>query len=243
MPAVAPKATALASLIWLCAAANAQSETPRTPAAEPAHCAGAAFGDDIGLARVARSRPKVNFVRGAHASPACPSLSDACRDRPFLMAGDVVLTTERHGEFVCADYVNAKAIETIGWLPQAALEPLPLSPVPSAGWLGAWSRIEARITIKPAPGGALAIEGTAVWGSHDRGRVARGAVHNGEIAATVKPAGDVVFFSDEPAPSFDKVPENVCAVRMRRIGPYLVVEDNRSCGGMNVSFSGIYVRR
>lgn len=228
---------AAALLLVLAGGAPARAQTP------DGHCSGADYTDDLGIARVSRSIPKVNFVRGAHASPACPNASEACRDRPFLMAGDVVLTSGKQGDFVCATFVNARAIETIGWLPAAALEAVPAAPVPLAQWHGAWRRIEAQIRIKPAAGGALNIEGTAALGSHDPDRVARGTVRIGEISAKTKPAGDTVFFSDEPAPSFEKVPENVCAVRMRRIAQYLVVEDNKSCGGMNVTFSGIYVRR
>lgn len=33
-----------------------------------------------------------------------------------------------------------------------------------------------------------------------------------------------------------------CAIAMIALGPYLVVEDNRNCGGANVSFTGIYQR-
>ena len=217
--------------------------TPVRAQTPDGHCAGAAFSDPLGIARVSRSAAKVNFVRGAHSGPACPSLAEACRDRPFLVAGDVVLTSEKHGDFVCATFVNPRAIETIGWLPAAALETVPVAPPALAQWHGTWRRIEAQIRIKPAAGGALNIEGTAAWGSHDPDRVARGSVRVGEISATTKPSADTVFFSDEPAATFEKVPESVCAVRLRRIANYLVVEDNRSCGGLNVSFSGIYVRR
>jgi hypothetical protein len=30
---------------------------------------------------------------------------------------------------------------------------------------------------------------------------------------------------------------------MRRVGPYLLVEDNRDCGGVGVSFTGLYRRK
>lgn len=207
------------------------------------HCSGAAFPDQLGIARVGKIRGKVNFVRGVHHDKACPSSAETCRDRPFLVTGDVVLTSEAHGAFVCATFVNSRAVETIGWLPAASLEQLPVKPVPPAAWHGTWKRIEAEIRIKPARGGGLAVDGTAAWGSHDPARVARGAVNNGEISATVATPGEIVFFSDEPAASFEKAPKDVCAVRMRRLADYLIVEDNNSCGGMNVSFSGIYVRR
>lgn len=33
-----------------------------------------------------------------------------------------------------------------------------------------------------------------------------------------------------------------CKVWMRRVGPWLVVDDNLACGGLNVSFRGVYRR-
>jgi hypothetical protein len=41
---------------------------------------------------------------------------------------------------------------------------------------------------------------------------------------------------------YDQGEEVDCRVRMRRLGSFLLVEDNRRCGGINVSFSGIYQR-
>lgn len=34
-----------------------------------------------------------------------------------------------------------------------------------------------------------------------------------------------------------------CTVGLRRLGPWLVVDDNLACGGMNVTFRGVYRRR
>ena len=35
----------------------------------------------------------------------------------------------------------------------------------------------------------------------------------------------------------------VCKVTVRRYGPYLAVRDNERCGGRNLRFRGLYVRR
>jgi len=37
--------------------------------------------------------------------------------------------------------------------------------------------------------------------------------------------------------------EQGCRVRMQRIGPWLLVEDNGDCGGSGVTFSGLYRRK
>jgi hypothetical protein len=36
--------------------------------------------------------------------------------------------------------------------------------------------------------------------------------------------------------------ESSCVVKLHRRGPYLVVSDNGNCGGLNVSFGGIYTK-
>ena len=36
--------------------------------------------------------------------------------------------------------------------------------------------------------------------------------------------------------------ESSCVVKLRRRGPYLVASDNGNCGGLNVSFNGIYTK-
>ena len=33
-----------------------------------------------------------------------------------------------------------------------------------------------------------------------------------------------------------------CVVKLHRRGPYLVASDNNNCGGLNVSFNGIYTK-
>jgi hypothetical protein len=219
--------------------------TPAARAAEePAgHCSGVAFGDTVGVARVTKSQRRVNFVRGVHEDKQCPSAAPQCRDKPYLLSGNVVLTTKRFGDFVCADYVNSRGIETIGWLPAAALEAVEQGPLARAAWAGAWRRIEAEIQITLGAGGALLVKGSATYGANDPQRAATGRVNLGELDGRSTPQGDTLFFSDQPAASFEEASDSVCAVRMRRVAQYLIVEDNKACGGMNVSFSGIYVKR
>ena len=36
--------------------------------------------------------------------------------------------------------------------------------------------------------------------------------------------------------------ESSCVVKLHRRGPYLVASDNNNCGGLNVSFGGIYTK-
>lgn len=225
----------------LSAADDTAVAQPATQAAS-GNCEPATVTDQLGVARIAKSAPKVNFVSGVNENKACPSVSSACRSKSFLMPGDVVLTGETRSGFVCATYANAKAVETSGWLPAASLETVAPQPVTADAWTGTWRRIEAEIKIKQAGADAVEVDGSATWGSYDPGRVKRGTVRSGSLSGKVTPVNDALFMSDDPATSFEAVKEG-CAVRMRRIAQYLLVEDNNNCGGINVSFSGLYVKR
>ena len=90
------------------------------------------------------------------------------------------------------------------------------------------------------------VSGTATWGSSDPQRVKRGAVNTGELSGSGKPRGQVLAIGYDPNRSGFPPPEdaasNICAARLEFFGRYLVVEDNGRCGGLNVSFIGLYVR-
>ena len=66
--------------------------------------------------------------------------------------------------------------------------------------------------------------------------------HTGEIAANVIPGKDTIAFVDDGSTPFEKTDEGTCRVRMQRIGPLLMVEDNEGCGGAAVTFTGLYRR-
>jgi hypothetical protein len=199
----------------------------------------------MALGHVASGAPRVYFLKDALMQPGCPSGMPACAERAYLVPGDRVILTMNRDAFVCATYVNAKGVDRSGWLPADAVAYDRPEPVALAGWLGKWCRTEAEIRVKPGKAGTLAIEGDATFGALDPGRMKRGAVNSGEIAADVTPAGDRLSFvmdADDTLPS-DKGDEFDCKVWMQRVGHWLVVYDNRNCGGFNVSFRGFYTRK
>ena len=161
---------------------------------------------------------------------------NSCLSTAYVVPGDVVLFGKAVEESVCAAYVDAKGRTTTGLLARERLEP----PVPQllnlpVELLGTWRRTEARIEIKrKGADGMMSFAGDATYGSFDKGRVARGAVNIGEFAFDKKPLTNAV---SSPTPK-----DSACHVAMLALGPYLVVEDNRMCGGVNVSFTGVYRR-
>jgi hypothetical protein len=197
------------------------------------------------LGHVATAADRVHFIKDAVAQPGCPNQKPACLERAYLVPGNPVIVTTRRDAFVCATYINAKGVETAGWLPAVAVADDKAAPVATADWIGKWSRAEADITVKAGKAGALEIEGDATFGARDPARVKRGGVNVGEIAADVMPAGDRLSFAmgEDATLPVDKGDEFTCKVWMRRVGPWLIVNDNHHCGGFNVTFSGFYTRR
>ncbi len=201
----------------------------------------------VDAARVASADKRVAFVKNASDDKACPADTAACRRKAFLVPGNAVLVSGRAGGFVCATFVDAKGIETDGWLPAAAVsvEPPGAAPTPQ-DWSGTWVRDEATIKIKPGAGHGLAIAGDATFGAHDPDRVKRGGVNIGAIAARTVATGDHLAFAmgdDDKTLPVTAGDAYACKVWMRRVGAYLLVDDNNNCGGMNVSFRGTYARR
>jgi hypothetical protein len=199
---------------------------------------------------VVAPRGRVHFVKGIE-QDGCPSASATCAMGAFVVGGDPVVVSTTAGDYACATFTGPapKALSTSGFLPRAQLgAPPPEKPVnASAAWAGAWrSGDEQAITIKPKPGGRIAIEGEASWGSHDPDRVKRGGVNSGDIGAEVPIVDGVAAFAidyDGTTKPFDlKRDDNsdVCRVKLWRLGPYLVASDNLSCGGRNVTFTGVY---
>lgn len=190
---------------------------------------------------------RINFVKSAIDDKACPADTAACRRKAFLVAGNGVVLGARLEKFVCATFVNGKGIETSGWLPAAAVTvDAGGAPLAAKDWVHTWMREEATIKITPGAKDALAISGDATYGAQDPDRVKRGAVNIGSIAAKIAPKGDALSFAmgdDDKTLALDKGDEFACKVWMRRVGPYLLVDDNMNCGGNNVSFRGTYARR
>ncbi len=206
--------------------------------------------DVLSVAQVKSGQTRVPFLK-----PDCTATKPgACDAKAFVMPGDMVLVGQVFDTSACAAFVNAKGQVTEGLLPNARLEaPNPQPKSGAAAWVGTWTRIEAEIVIKPrGRDGQLSFAGNATYGAFDQQRVARGAVNLGEFSFDLKPARNSLDVSLKTNARGDTEPvaraksngreddDTDCAVAMIALGPYLVVEDNRQCGGVNVSFTGLY---
>jgi hypothetical protein len=203
-------------------------------------------GNWVGLAMIGKELPRVGFVSpSTEKLPECPSATPACRLASYLVPGDRVLVGESVDGFRCVTFRSASGRETNGFLPSAALvDQSTVSPT-LADWAGRWARDdEASITIK-VEGAALTVSGQATWGAHDPARVKRGGVNTGDIDSVATPRGNLIAigagYDGTNPPDVSNI--NYCLALLQLFGPYLAVEDNTGCGGMNVTFTGVYLRQ
>jgi hypothetical protein len=167
----------------------------------------------------------------------CPALTAACRRKGYVVAGDRLVAWEAKGPLTRVTYLAPGADRpSEGWVESAALRRVALTPPKAADWLGGWSGWESEIDItRGTRPGTFHLGGNATWGSHDPDRVKRGGVNFGMFSADLpEPKGNALALADSEEPD--------CRIALKLLGPYLVASDNGRCGGMNVSFGGVYRR-
>ncbi|HEY4203361.1 MAG TPA: hypothetical protein VGM83_22625 [Devosiaceae bacterium] len=192
---------------------------------------------------------RLHFQRDGGEDGDCPGTDASCEMRSYLVPGNPVVVTSQNGDYACATFTGGAPnfVSTSGWLAKNELEAFPPKPAEST-WTGDWRQgDEQEIKIAMNPDGQLALDGYASWGAADPQRVANGGVNTGSIAGTVmidKP--DMVAFSldvnGKPVAGANLKDDSTCAVKMWKMPPYLVVADNLACGGMNVTFTGVYAK-
>lgn len=223
--------------------------TPAAALAQTSDCGldvdlgGQEFAVDLAVGRVRPGTGRVYFRR----DPTCADGTPGCRQSAYLVPGDEVILTKGRTTRSCAVFVNAKGRNTAGWLPNSALSIAVASNASTqpSRYLGLWSRTEASITITAASGGRLKIAGLATYGMSDPARARIGAIHTGELEAVIRPEPYELSFAsrgDATLPYRSAGP-NDCAVKMQRVGRWLVVDDNNNCGGVNVTLDGYYERK
>lgn len=196
-------------------------------------CRGGLYTHDAAgfrLGRVVGAKNSRAYFHGDE-SEDCPAAGAKCRAKAYVIPGDVLVVSRRFGDYVCAWYAPARGAETVGWLRADAVAlSEPDAAPPLARWLGAWEYApQASLDIRRGTTpGALAIDGEAFW------RGARDNIHTAAVELEAVPAGHVVEVKES---------EDICAVTLRLVGPFLVVSDNLKCGGLNVTFNGVYRRK
>jgi hypothetical protein len=198
--------------------------TARAEGIDPYGCRNASFpseGAEAALYRVVSARP-LHFHDD---DKGCPQAA-GCRRAAYVVDGDEVLVSKVQHGWACAWY-QGKQREFVGWVLAEALVPVGEPAVALTDWIGAWQGAAGSIDIAPGQRGALEVAGTASWGSGAH-------VHVGEMAGVIRPAGRHAKLGENAAG---------CMVEFDRVGRYLIARDNRRCGGVNVTFDDVYVRK
>lgn len=221
------------------------------------------------LVRVKRGE-KARFYNRAVTS-GCPDLKSVCREKAYLIPGDVAVAFQRIGTFTLVGFVGKTGKPTKGAIEARLLENVSEAEPVARDWVGKWKYTdEQRITIfRTRTSSILAFQGDATWGAGIPVRVRNGGVHMGSFEAYVRPTRDWAGFVSEltdgdfnpnhewPALSMQKglntdwsltFPKKEqmashCSASFRLLGPYLLAYTPvNACGGMNVSFTGVYRR-
>jgi hypothetical protein len=162
----------------------------------------------------------------------CPGGKD-CRLKSYLIPNDEVIVSRSFGNFACGWFQPRKGSETVGWIETEKLEWVETVQNPAQKeWFGEWRHYDNSIRIsKSKTAGLFDIKGNAIWkGLGDN-------INIGGLDHKAKPSGNTLKFGE---PESDKYG---CRVRMFLVGKYLIVSDNLQCGGANVSFSGVYLKK
>ena len=181
----------------------------------------------IGLATIS-GRGRAYFLEDMDG---CPNAEARCRQGSYVIPGDRVLAGNARGSYVCV-YYPSRGGGTAGWMEATRVRRLAANPSPPlSAWVGTWSDEGNPLVRFRRRGAGLAVEGEAYWPSRNPSPQERpGGPNIGGIDEAVRVRGNVAH-----------APE--CNITFTLLGEFLLGADpDRQCGGMNVSFSGVYRR-
>jgi hypothetical protein len=168
---------------------------------------------------------------------ACARSAGVCPSKAYLVQGDQVLAAQAIDLRRCVAFVGSRRV-TIGWVDAGALTPNAESQKQTRNpWDGVWTRRTGSATAKISHGA----NGFRVEMNAFANMAAPSDIHTGSAGGALKVAGEAGHLDSQNDPD--------CHIDFRRLGDLLLVNDgagdgaNSACGGMGVTFNGIYVRR
>ena len=196
-------------------------------------CAPDSSSSDLMLMEVVGSGP-AHFQKDL---AGCPHPGATCDAPAYLVPGDLVVAATPSGGFTCAFYrAKGRSQQKVGFLPAGRLHSSFLARLPAAAdWVGTWTDGDNRIKLLYAAG-AISASGKACYPScHPSPKDRPGGPNLGSFSGTAQPASNRLAVTDK---DYDG-----CHVSMVLRGPYLAVDDNNECGGVNLTFRGIFTRK
>ncbi len=162
----------------------------------------------------------------------CPNGKN-CRLKSYLIPNDKVIVSRKFSNFACAWYQPKKGAETVGWISLDKLEFINMvQSIRKEAWTGTWKFYDSEINIAATnEENIYKVTGNAFWkGLGDN-------IHIGELDGIAKIVETDLKYGEEETDEF------ACKVKLRLIDKFMIVSDNLNCGGMNVTFSGVYRRK
>jgi hypothetical protein len=164
-----------------------------------------------------------------------------CAAGRYLVPGDIVLVREEAGQFLRVNFVNARGGASEGWVRRDRTERLSEDFGANSSWESGW---ESDALLDPyvidikkgTKRHEYEVKGEAIYGQNDPWRLEHGSISFGEFSGRILVHGDTAELV-EGGPNDE--PFN-CRVTFRKFGLFLIVADNRKCGGHNVSFDRVY---
>jgi hypothetical protein len=195
------------------------SASAQTKPAEPCSFAGFESGS-----QKQPNLAEVNTKTPARMWTACDS-STGCFPLK-IDPGSPVLVYRKKGEWTCGYGVDRHGAAP-AWFRTRDLRPLEFTAAPPIGaWYGVWKSGGDRVVISASRNGEqLNLVGNAIW------QGANGNEHFGNAKGNAIPGGNRLHVVD-----------GECVIDLTLAGKYILSDDNQGCGGMNVSFSGIWKR-
>ena len=166
----------------------------------------------------------------------CPRADNPkCLQNAAVRRGDRVLLSKTFNGFACAWHQRRYGREQVDWLPLNRLaiqDPDPNPPLER--WLGLWRAAGEPLTLRPGPTpGTIQVDGQAFWPGPNLPNT-----HFGQLQGSARPVQNTLHIEDFTEPEGVR-----CKARLTLVGDWLVVSDNHHCGGLNVTFDGVYQRQ
>jgi hypothetical protein len=170
----------------------------------------------------------------------CPTDGKKCEGKAYLVRDNQVLVSATQGSYRCIAFFNGQR-QTTGWVSTDGLTLVPTK-ASEGVWADTWKRVQgdALMTIRKRADHYVA-SGITTYAVQP-GNVRIGTA-NGTLRVTSTPAGAIASFTQNSGD-----PTSECKVTLKQLGPWLLINDgatddaNSGCGGMGVTFNGLYRR-
>ena len=226
--------------ILLCGQARAGGLEPSVEGPKRvASCLGAQFAEGPGPFHLVRPSPGQ--------SPAFIPADDACLNADASACRNHIPLDKSHAWFAGAhagDWVCVTDGRQFGWTRESQVT---LGPIPDAlpkDWRGEWNAEFGDVVIAVTPaveGQRLHVKAEAEWRAHPDSPPHLGELDaDGELLANELRLGEPKCLDLDYREAHRECLD--CVARLMLINGRVFLKDNRMCGGMNVSFDGIYDR-